>query len=116
MPAIHDFGGVLGRPSDTFFWLSQFHGHGSWVMCEVALIPFHNALVHDCQKKKNSFCLDLELIFQTKLSLDSSCKFDTALKSMASIGLLPGFRRLKSAPSQLLLVFPRFDRLQTCCH
>jgi hypothetical protein len=25
---LHDFGGVLG---------SQFHGHGSWLVCEVAL-------------------------------------------------------------------------------
>ena len=35
-----DFGGVLGRPLDTFFWLSQVHGHGSWLVCEVAL-TFH---------------------------------------------------------------------------
>ena len=34
---LHDFGGVLGRPLDTFFGLSQFHGHGSWLVCEVAL-------------------------------------------------------------------------------
>ena len=26
---LHEFGGVLGRPLDTFFGLSQFHGHGS---------------------------------------------------------------------------------------
>jgi hypothetical protein len=30
---LHDFGGVLGWPLDTFFGLSQFHGHGSWVVC-----------------------------------------------------------------------------------
>ena len=31
-------GGVLGWPLDTFFWaLNIFHGHGSWLMCEVAL-------------------------------------------------------------------------------
>ena len=34
---LHDFGGVLGWPLDTLFWVSQFHGHGSWLMCEVAL-------------------------------------------------------------------------------
>ena len=28
---LHEFGGVLGlRPLDTFFGLSQSHGHGSW--------------------------------------------------------------------------------------
>ena len=37
MVTLHDFGGVLGRPLDTFFGLSQFHGHGSWLVCEVAL-------------------------------------------------------------------------------
>jgi hypothetical protein len=31
------FGSVLGRPLDTSFGLSQFHGHGSMLMCEVAL-------------------------------------------------------------------------------
>ena len=34
---LHDFEGVLGRPLDTFFGLSQFHGHGSWLVCGVAL-------------------------------------------------------------------------------
>ena len=34
---LHDFGGVFWRPLDTFFGLSQFHGHGSWLVCEVAL-------------------------------------------------------------------------------
>jgi hypothetical protein len=34
---VHDFGGVLGLPLDTFFGISQFHGHGSWLVCEVAL-------------------------------------------------------------------------------
>jgi hypothetical protein len=28
---LHDFEGVLGHPLDTFFGLSQFHGHGSCV-------------------------------------------------------------------------------------
>ena len=33
---LHDFKGVLGRPLDTFFGLPQFHGHVSWLVCEVA--------------------------------------------------------------------------------
>ena len=37
MTTLHGFGGILGRPLDTFFGLSQFHGHGSWLLCEVAL-------------------------------------------------------------------------------
>jgi hypothetical protein len=35
---LHDFGGEVGRPLETFFGLSQFHGHGSWLVCEVALM------------------------------------------------------------------------------
>ena len=34
---LHDFGGVFKHPLDTSFGLSQFHGHGSWLVCEVAL-------------------------------------------------------------------------------
>ena len=34
---LHDFGSVLGRPLDTFLGLSQFHGQGSWPVCEVGL-------------------------------------------------------------------------------
>ena len=34
---LHEFGGVLGWPLNTFFWTPQFRGHGSWLMCEVAL-------------------------------------------------------------------------------
>jgi hypothetical protein len=37
MTTLHDVGGVLGRPLDTFFWVSWFHGHGSWLMCQVPL-------------------------------------------------------------------------------
>ena len=37
MTTLHDFGGVLGWPSDTFIGLSQFHGHGSWLVSEVEL-------------------------------------------------------------------------------
>ena len=35
---IHDFGGVLGRPLDTFFLSSHnFMVTASWLVCEVAL-------------------------------------------------------------------------------
>ena len=34
---LHDFGSVLRWPLDTSFWLSQVHGRGSWLVCEVAL-------------------------------------------------------------------------------
>ena len=34
---LHDFGSVLGHPLDNAFGLSQFHGHRSWLVCEVAL-------------------------------------------------------------------------------
>ena len=37
MTTLHDFGGVVGQPLDTFFGLSQFHGHNSWLVCEVIL-------------------------------------------------------------------------------
>ena len=37
MTTLHDFGGALGQPLDVFFGLSQFHGQGSWLMCEVVL-------------------------------------------------------------------------------
>ena len=32
---LQDFGSVWGRPLDTPFGLSQFNGHGCWLMCEV---------------------------------------------------------------------------------
>ena len=38
MTALHDFGSVLGLTLDTSFGFSQFHGPGSWLICEVALI------------------------------------------------------------------------------
>ena len=34
---LYDLKGVLGRPLHTSFGLSQFHFHGSWLVCEVAL-------------------------------------------------------------------------------
>ena len=37
VPRLHHFGSVLRRRLDTSFGLPQFHGHGSWLICEVAL-------------------------------------------------------------------------------
>jgi hypothetical protein len=34
---LHDLGSAMGRPLYTSFGLSQFHGHGTWLVCEVAL-------------------------------------------------------------------------------
>jgi hypothetical protein len=49
---LDDFGGALGQPLDTFsFGLSQFHGHGSWFVCEMALI--YSSLFHCPQINKN---------------------------------------------------------------
>ena len=43
MTTLHDSGGVLGRPLDGFFGLSQFYGHRYWLVCEVILNPpYHN--------------------------------------------------------------------------
>ena len=36
MTALHDFEHALGWPLETSFGLSEFHGHGSWLVCEVA--------------------------------------------------------------------------------
>jgi hypothetical protein len=33
----HTIWGVLGQPSDTYFWNSEYHGHSSWLVYEVAL-------------------------------------------------------------------------------
>ena len=38
MTTLHDFGGVLGRPLDTFFWALTIHGHSSWLVCEATLM------------------------------------------------------------------------------
>jgi hypothetical protein len=39
MTSLHDFGEVWWDGLGTLsFGLSQFHGHGSWLACEVALI------------------------------------------------------------------------------
>jgi hypothetical protein len=37
MTTLHDFEGVLDGLWILSFGLSQFHGHGSWLMCEVTL-------------------------------------------------------------------------------
>ena len=37
MTTLHDFGNVSGCHVDISFGLSRFHGHGSWLVCEVAL-------------------------------------------------------------------------------
>ena len=37
MSTLHDFGGVLAQPLGTFIWALAIYGHGSWLMCEVAL-------------------------------------------------------------------------------
>ena len=56
MTTLHDFGGDLGHLWTLSFGLSQFHGHGSWLVCEVALSckfdlrNIHEAkLGHNCQ-------------------------------------------------------------------
>jgi hypothetical protein len=48
----HDFGSVLGRPLDTFFWLSQFRGHGSWLVCELALTTNHPMAWHPGRREE----------------------------------------------------------------
>ena len=49
MTTLHDFGGVSGRPLDTFFGLSQLHGHGSWLVCEVTLSNLQIKLIYQRQ-------------------------------------------------------------------
>ena len=39
MTTLHNFGSKLGRHVGTSFGFSQFHGHGYWLVCEVALTP-----------------------------------------------------------------------------
>ena len=36
MTTLRNFGIVLGWPLETLFGLSQLHGHGFWLVCEVA--------------------------------------------------------------------------------
>jgi hypothetical protein len=58
---LHDFEGVLGRPLDAFFGLSQYHGHGSWLVCEVALKKRQDSSPHQVMEHATYFtqtCLD----------------------------------------------------------
>jgi hypothetical protein len=49
---LHDFGDVLGRPFWTLsFGRSQFHGHCSWLLCEVLLIPSPHMLVANTNER-----------------------------------------------------------------
>ena len=46
---LHDYESVLGWPLHTFLGLSQFHGHGSWLVCKVALrFEWHQLLCFHC--------------------------------------------------------------------
>jgi hypothetical protein len=80
MTTLHDFGGVLGQPWTFSFGLSQIHGHGSWLVCEVALRGFSRELNRrcvywgcvtictDCQRLLKSYYYmfyDIETIFCT---------------------------------------------------
>ena len=59
MTTRHDFGSVVGWPFGHFsFGLSQFHGHGSWLVCEVA-VSMHTQCMHG----------DLELYFYVAPSI-----------------------------------------------
>ena len=52
MTTLHDFGGVLRRwPLETFFWALtiSFHGHDSWLVCEVALIVTSDEAGEKCK-------------------------------------------------------------------
>ena len=80
MTTLHDFGGVLGQPLPLSFGLSQFDGHDSWFMCEVALstgshvVPSMTWMLHG-----NTF---LEVRFGTCVeSLVSSKKLDPTLNT-----------------------------------
>ena len=48
MTTLHNFGSVLGRPVDTSIGGSQFHGHGSWLVREVALNTINSVIGIDC--------------------------------------------------------------------
>jgi hypothetical protein len=49
---LHGFGGGLGTAFGHFpFGLSQFHAHGSWLVCEVTLTPWFH-LLHFTNKSR----------------------------------------------------------------
>jgi hypothetical protein len=52
MTTPHDVGGVFGRPLDTF-GLSLFHSHGSWLMCEMALMGAQDCLIFKVRLSAN---------------------------------------------------------------
>ena len=72
MTTLHDFEGVFGLPLDTFFFgsLSQFHGHGSWLVFEVAL-TFVNFTTWcgRTQQSPHIVCICPVLMFLVKLTL-----------------------------------------------
>jgi hypothetical protein len=47
---LHDLEVVLRQPLDTSFGLSQFHGHTSWFVCEVALSVNLKLILIPCKK------------------------------------------------------------------
>ena len=60
---LHDVGGVWGGPVDTFFWALtiSFHGHGSWLVCGVALTLVLSA--NDKALERGSFNGALEVLW-----------------------------------------------------
>ena len=53
---LHDFGGVLRHYGlwTLSFGLSQFHGHGPWLVCEVALSIWRKSVLLDKHDKGES--------------------------------------------------------------
>ena len=64
MTTLHDCISVLGRPLDTLpYGLSQLHGHGFWIVCEVAFI---SRQYDQCSRLKSSMPFKRDLAFQNK--------------------------------------------------
>ena len=58
MTTLHDFGGVLGRPLDTFFWALTIPW--SRFVCEVALIVLTSGpLAKVCQGQRGQWAYGL---------------------------------------------------------
>ena len=56
MTTLHDFGGVLGRPLDTFFWaltISWSRLLASWLVCEVILSSNNTPIKFRYQSKRS---------------------------------------------------------------
>jgi hypothetical protein len=65
---LHDFGSVAGCHVDISFELSRFHGHGSWLVCEVVLrLQWRGALV------KNFKGLEQYDWLQTRFFIKQTC-------------------------------------------